>query len=277
MTNEELDNAKPIAELIAAVRRAKEAHEDIDKALDAVIERDIDRGLYKLTAGPRKERVLLLANEGLSNRQIAKVLGVGSRTVDRDIAAPNGAPDAPFGAAKSKSKDNGQFSQEQVQELIEKATIAERKRTQEEYYSELNDQSQNLRDLQDKIKILEEEKRKHNQELQDIEEKYKGIIIDAKKEPEPGMNFEFEKQIDKLVMRVHDFKNNELWESQIKELETYKNDICLNGELLDLERLISALFNLEKEILKWRKRITPSSDEWKNRKRSLHPNSENLT
>jgi hypothetical protein len=47
-------------------------------------------------------RPLILADEGLSNRQIAKVLGVHPSTVDRDVTAANAAPDAANAAPQSK-------------------------------------------------------------------------------------------------------------------------------------------------------------------------------
>jgi hypothetical protein len=116
---------------------------------------------------------------------------------------------------------------------------------------------------------LEQDKRKYNQELQNIEEKYKeaNAVLVSSKMPDPGFNLEFGKQMDKLVLRILNFKNQEAWEDRITELETYKNDIHLNSELLDLERLIDSLEDLEKEVLSWRKRITPTSGEWKNRQK----------
>jgi len=48
----------------------------------------------KLSVGDRKEAVKLLTDQGLSNRQIAKVVGASEPTVRRDRAASNDAKTA---------------------------------------------------------------------------------------------------------------------------------------------------------------------------------------
>jgi transposase len=56
--------------------------------------------------------------QGLSNRQIAKKLGVDSRTIDRDVTAANAAPTAANAAPKSKPKpsliDRSRSKQQQI-------------------------------------------------------------------------------------------------------------------------------------------------------------------
>lgn len=278
MTNEEIENAKPIAQLL-------QVQSDLNDVIETVIERDIRAGLYKLKAGPRKEQVKLLADQGLSNRKIAKVLGVDRRTVDRDVGganAPSTGANAPFPPATDTLPDapNGPLpsqptskaSEEEIARAIEHGRMealqeaelrlqeAEQKRQEAELLYE-----QQLAERDERLKALEEDKRNHNKQLQDIEEKYKNVTVITDIRPEPGFNEEFSDQITKLVRKILNFVNDETWKTRIRELETYKNDIRLTGELEDLNRLIGSFTILEQEAQKWRKQVTPTSDQWKNR------------
>jgi N6-adenosine-specific RNA methylase IME4 len=86
------DMAKPTIKLLLATRD--------------VVERDIALGLVKpeqlkLAFADREQRrrtIEELSKQGMSQRQIAKVIGIGKSQIDRDLAAPNGAKNAPNGA-----------------------------------------------------------------------------------------------------------------------------------------------------------------------------------
>ena len=89
------ENVKPIAKLLEAVR--------------GVVDRDIKLGLYegedlRLTIEARKEAVKQLADQGLSNRQIAKAVGADEATVRRDKGAANAAKSAANAAPSKTSK-----------------------------------------------------------------------------------------------------------------------------------------------------------------------------
>jgi hypothetical protein len=77
---EQAANAKPVIRLLEAARD--------------IIDRDVDLGLYemdavRLTVAARKKTVKQLADQGLSQRQIAKVVGANQATVSRDLGDAN--------------------------------------------------------------------------------------------------------------------------------------------------------------------------------------------
>jgi transposase len=109
--NSQIQNAKPVAKLLEAV------HD--------VIERDINLGLYKpemlrLTVEARKEVVKQLTDQGLSTREIAKIMGTTKSTVHRDLIEPNeeNCPKTgqkpPHNGAFSKSK---QLEEERIEQV----------------------------------------------------------------------------------------------------------------------------------------------------------------
>jgi len=89
--SQQIKNAKPLAKLLDAVR--------------GVVERDVELGLYKpealrLTIQARKEAVKKLADQGMSERDIATTVGVGRDTVRRDLGRK-----APEFGAKGPDRD----------------------------------------------------------------------------------------------------------------------------------------------------------------------------
>lgn len=85
--------------LVGLIRQAREggAHEALGfKSWTAYAEAVCsDTPLMQLTRDQRRELVSELADEGMSTRAIAPIVGVGDSTVQRDLAdAPSGAPDA---------------------------------------------------------------------------------------------------------------------------------------------------------------------------------------
>jgi transposase len=190
MTKDEIDNAAPIARLITAFRKAKEAHEDINEAIESIIARDDKLGLYKIRKGPRQEQVLLLKDEGLSNRQIAKVLGVNPATVDRDViaataanAAPTAANAAPTKApkpdpilieqAKAEAREEARLQYEaEIQQHL--ATIKELEGSSETLEAELSvDYKKTIADLQERLNRLEIALRAKNDEHANLIEEIK--------------------------------------------------------------------------------------------------------
>lgn len=124
MTDEEIQNAVPVAELIDAYNR-------VGNAIESVIERDVRARLYKLKAGPRKEQVKLLADQGLSNRQIAKVLNVSPMTIGRDMDVTNVTPSVTNVTPESDLQDKLDDIVEKHKKRIKKIEDAHKKEVKE--------------------------------------------------------------------------------------------------------------------------------------------------
>jgi ATP/maltotriose-dependent transcriptional regulator MalT len=77
-----------------AWRQIKWAHQmGIPKKLGLALDewvKEYSGGYSKLSVSDRREAVIEMVNEGMSQREIAGVLGVGAGTVSRDLTVPNG-------------------------------------------------------------------------------------------------------------------------------------------------------------------------------------------
>ena len=119
--DKQIQNAQPIAELMNALHRA-------EAATEAIIERDIKAGLYQLKAGPRKEQVKLLADQGLSTRAIAEMVGSSQTTVVRDLAEPSGSETITNGSLELDSmKENHKKEINKLNDKLKKANDKHKK------------------------------------------------------------------------------------------------------------------------------------------------------
>ena len=232
MTDDErLENAKPIAQLIEALKLAGIATRDI-------IQRDLNAGQYDLEAlrliiessgvlqakrDLRKELSEDLSKQGFSNRQIAKVLGVSPMTVGRDVGVTNVTQSVPNVTPKSKP-DDGRLSPEQVTELLKK-----------------------------EIEKLNKEHQK------DVEKLNKRI---GELQPDPT---EFEKQINTLIRPLVLFIQQDELVGKLSDLEAMKEDVLDEANMHHLDRVIQGLISLSQRAQWWSQRLTPTNSGWKHR------------
>lgn len=102
MNADQAANAKPMIALL--------------QAAEALIDRDVALGLYerpnlRLTVEARKQVAKDLSEQGLSNRQIAKVTGASPKTIDRDLAS-NDAKSASDDASPAEPDDDGDTTED---------------------------------------------------------------------------------------------------------------------------------------------------------------------
>jgi IS30 family transposase len=245
----------------------------METAIEAVIERDVNAGLYKLKAGPRKEQVKLLADQGLSNRQIAKVLGVHHKTVDRDVAganAPptgaNAAPDRDVGGpngppivdnqaiiekAKAEAKAEAEASFQQVLKAALDTALKENEKKLLTTKKELEEAKAYGTERAELAAVLGRNVDELLEEKRELEKKVKG-----KQEPSFG------RQIMVLIDPLATFIQNDGLVKLIHEIELSKEEITSDNDMSALHQLIKALLSLSERAEMWAKRITPTSDRW---------------
>jgi predicted transcriptional regulator len=225
--DKQIQNAQPVVKLMNALHEAEEATEDI-------INRDVEHGLYQLKAGPRKEQVKLLADQGLSQRDIAKVLGVPKSTVHDDLSAQNRAPIAQNRAPELDSKE------EQHKEEI--------------------------KELEDKLKKANEKHKRDSEKHRKEVEQYQEQILSLQEGPPPS---NFERQVDAITGPLVDFIQHDNLVRMLSDLEIIKEDILDEFDMPQLERVIYGLISLARRAQSWSERLRPMNDKWKYRTRKL--------
>jgi hypothetical protein len=258
-------------------------------------------GYVRMAIADRREAVLVLTAEGMSTRQVGEVLGVTHTTVENDLGGKN-LPKPPSKEPKTGKKlpdkqepppaSNGadkSLTEEQIKERIEKAKnealikakeehdkkhveeVDKIKKSYDDKIKKLTDtlsQSptpEQLKTVQDKVEALEIERRNNIEKIELLRHGINPIKSNPRHIPNRGVSEDFPKQIEKLVHKISKLIMDQEWHKQVDDLTSIKDLINLNGDLIVYEQLLNVLRTLEEQCVKWRVRLTPTSDEWQNR------------
>jgi len=180
--------------------------------------------------------VKLLANQGLSTRQIAKIVGADPMTVWRD-----------------------QHPVANATETVANAT-PELDSIKEEHKKEIDE-------LNDKIEKAKTKKKKDDEEHAKEVERLQERISNLQEGPPPT---DFEKQIDRVTGPLVSFIQHDDLVKMLSDLEIIKEDTLGEFDMPQLERVIHALVSLSQRAKSWSERLTPTNSQWKHRIHHLH-------